>query len=46
MLGVLNEYPQVAVAGGLQLELGDAYAGERRGSSSRSTSRTSRRSGR
>jgi Ca-activated chloride channel homolog len=30
LLGVLNEYPQVPVAGGVQLELGDAYAGEKR----------------
>ena len=30
VLGVLNEYPQVPVAGGIQLELGDAYAGETR----------------
>lgn len=30
ILGVLNEYPQVAVGGGIQLELGDAYAGETR----------------
>lgn len=30
ILGVLNEYPQVPVAGGVQLELGDAYAGETR----------------
>lgn len=30
VLGVLNEYPQVPVAGGVQLELGDAYAGETR----------------
>jgi len=29
-LGVLNEYPSVAVPGGIQLELGDAYGGERR----------------
>jgi hypothetical protein len=30
MLGVLNEYPIVPVAGGLQAQLGDAYAEERR----------------
>ena len=30
LLGVLNEYPQVPVTGGVQLELGDAYAGETR----------------
>jgi Ca-activated chloride channel homolog len=30
VLSVLNEYPQVAVPGGVQLELGDAYAGEHR----------------
>jgi Ca-activated chloride channel family protein len=30
MLGVLNEYPAVPVEGGLQLQLGDAYAEERR----------------
>ena len=30
MVGVLNEYPSVAVAGGVQVQLGDAYAGERR----------------
>jgi Ca-activated chloride channel family protein len=31
VLGVLNEYPSVEVSGGLQVELGDAYEGERRG---------------
>lgn len=30
LLGVLNDYPSVAVEGGAQVELGDAYAGERR----------------
>ena len=30
MLGVLNEYPVVPVAGGLQTQIGDAYAEERR----------------
>jgi Ca-activated chloride channel homolog len=30
VIGVLNEYPQVAVAGGVQVELGDAFSGERR----------------
>lgn len=30
VLGVLNEYPMVEVAGGVQVELGDAYAGELR----------------
>jgi Ca-activated chloride channel family protein len=30
VLGVLNEYPAVPVDGGVQVELGDAYAGERR----------------
>src|SRR3954447_21535772 len=30
VLGVLNEYPQVAVPGGVQVELGDAYGGETR----------------
>ena len=30
VLGVLNEYPSVAVSGGIQVELGDAYEGERR----------------
>lgn len=30
MLGILNEYPPVPVPGGVQVELGDAYAGERR----------------
>jgi Ca-activated chloride channel family protein len=30
-LGVLNDYPQVAVPGGVQIQLGDAYAEERRG---------------
>ncbi len=30
VLGVLNDYPQVPVPGGVQLELGDAYAGETR----------------
>ena len=27
---MLNEYPSVAVAGGVQLQIGDAYGGERR----------------
>ena len=30
LLGVLNDYPSLAVEGGAQIELGDAYAGERR----------------
>ncbi len=30
VLAVLNEYPQVAVAGGVQVALGDAYGDERR----------------
>ena len=30
VLGVLNEYPHVPVAGGVQVQLGDAFAGERR----------------
>ena len=30
MLGILNDFPQVVVDGGVQVELGDAYAGERR----------------
>jgi Ca-activated chloride channel family protein len=30
LLGVLNDYPSVAVEDGAQVELGDAYAGERR----------------
>jgi Ca-activated chloride channel family protein len=30
VLGVLNDYPSLAVEGGVQIELGDAYAGERR----------------
>src|SRR5919108_3520302 len=30
MLGVLNEYPHEPVAGGVRVELGDAYAGETR----------------
>lgn len=30
VLSVLNEYPQVPVSGGVQIALGDAYAGERR----------------
>ena len=30
VLGVLNEYPSVAVPGGVQVALGDAYGGERR----------------
>ena len=30
VVGVLNDYPSVAVEGGVQVELGDAYAGERR----------------
>ncbi len=29
-VGVLNEYPVVEVAGGVQVQLGDAYGGERR----------------
>jgi Ca-activated chloride channel homolog len=30
LLGVLNDYPAVAVAGGVQIQMGDAYGGERR----------------
>ncbi|MGH3072149.1 MAG: vWA domain-containing protein, partial [Gaiellaceae bacterium] len=30
IVGVLNDYPHLAVPGGIQLELGDAYAGETR----------------
>jgi Ca-activated chloride channel family protein len=30
LVGVLNDYPSLAVEGGAQIELGDAYAGERR----------------
>jgi Ca-activated chloride channel family protein len=30
VLGVLNDYPQVPVLGGIQLQLGDAYGEERR----------------
>jgi len=30
MVGILNEYPAVAVAGGVQVQLGDAYGDERR----------------
>jgi Ca-activated chloride channel family protein len=30
LLGILNEYPQVYVPGGVQIALGDAYAGEQR----------------
>ncbi len=30
VLGILNEYPQVAVPGGVQISLGDAYGGETR----------------
>ena len=30
VLGILNEYPQVAVPGGVQVALGDAYGGETR----------------
>ena len=30
VLGILNEYPHVAVPGGVQVALGDAYAGEKR----------------
>ena len=30
VLGVLNDYPQVVVPGGVQLQLGDAYGSERR----------------
>ena len=30
IVGILNDFPAVAVDGGVQVELGDAYAGERR----------------
>ncbi len=30
VLGILNDFPQIPVEGGVQVELGDAYAGERR----------------
>jgi Ca-activated chloride channel family protein len=30
VVGVLNDYPAVGVGGGIQLQLGDAYGGERR----------------
>lgn len=30
MLGVLNDYPAVPVSGGLQVQVGDAYGGDRR----------------
>jgi Ca-activated chloride channel family protein len=30
VLGILNEYPHIAVPGGVQIALGDAYAGEKR----------------
>ena len=30
VLGVLNDYPQVVVPGGVQLQIGDAYGSERR----------------
>ncbi len=30
LLGVLNEYPSVQVSGGVQVQIGDAYGGERR----------------
>ena len=30
MLGILNDYPAVEVPGGVQLQIGDAYAGDRR----------------
>lgn len=30
MLGVLNDYPATALPGGVQLQIGDAYGGERR----------------
>lgn len=30
LVGVLNEYPAVEVPGGIQVQLGDAYGGERR----------------
>jgi hypothetical protein len=30
LLGVLNDYPATEVPGGVQLQLGDAYGGERR----------------
>ena len=30
LLGILNGFPQVAVAGGVQVQLGDAYGEERR----------------
>jgi Ca-activated chloride channel family protein len=30
LLRVLNEYPSISMAGGVQLQIGDAYGGERR----------------
>ena len=30
VLGILNDYPHIAVPGGVQVALGDAYAGEKR----------------
>jgi Ca-activated chloride channel family protein len=30
VLAILNEYPQLAVSGGVQVQLGDGYGGERR----------------
>lgn len=30
VLGILNEFPQVPVPGGVQVQLGDAYGDERR----------------
>lgn len=30
LLGVLNEYPSITVPGGVQVQVGDAYGGERR----------------
>ena len=30
VLEILNDYPRVPVAGGVQVQLGDAYGGERR----------------
>jgi Ca-activated chloride channel family protein len=30
LLGVLNEYPSISVPGGVQVQVGDAYGGERR----------------
>lgn len=43
MIGILNDYPSVGLVDGVQLQLGDAFAGQRRASCSSSTCRSSPR---